>query len=134
MTPPGRPQPLVHLVNKAQFDAVFAGKVLSKTAHFALHYAQQADQALSRCAIGVVLPKRWARRAVTRNTIKRQVYAVSTSCAHSLMQGHYVVRLKTEFSRTTFVSATSDALKRAVRAELQALLTPALSTPSVPTA
>jgi ribonuclease P protein component len=114
--------PLAHLVNKAQFDAVFAGKVLGKTAHFALHYAAPAaPQTAYTCAIGVVVPKRWARRAVTRNTIKRQVYAVSAACAHSLMLGHYVVRLKTEFSRATFVSATSDALKRAVRAELQAL-------------
>jgi ribonuclease P protein component len=114
--------PLAHLVNKAQFDAVFAGKVLGKTAHFALHYvAPAAPQAANIHAIGVVVPKRWARRAVTRNTIKRQVYAVSAACAHSLMLGHYVVRLKTEFSRATFISATSDALKRAVRAELQAL-------------
>jgi ribonuclease P protein component len=115
-------RPLAHLVNKAQFDAVFAGKVLSKTTHFALHYvAPAALQSTNTREIGVVVPKRWARRAVTRNTIKRQVYAVSAACAHSLMLGHYVVRLKTEFSRATFVSATSDALKRAVRAELQAL-------------
>jgi ribonuclease P protein component len=118
-------RPLAHLVDKAQFDAVFAGKVLSKTAHFALHHAVPAASpaAANTHAIGVVVPKRWARRAVTRNTIKRQVYAVSAACAHSLMRGHYVVRLKTEFSRATFVSATSDALKRAVRAELQALFT-----------
>ncbi len=115
-------QALEHLLNKAQFDAVFAGKVLNKTAHFALHYA--AIEGASRCAIGVVAPKRWARRAVTRNTIKRQVYAVSTACAHSLKQGHYVVRLKTEFSRAVFISATSDALKRAVRAELLVLFAP----------
>ncbi len=122
-------RPLAHLVNKAQFDAVFAGKVLSKTAHFTLHYvAPAAPQTANACAkeavgvmVGVVVPKRWARSAVTRNTIKRQVYAVSAACAHSLMLGHYVVRLKTEFSRASFVSATSDALKRAVRAELQAL-------------
>jgi ribonuclease P protein component len=33
-----------------------------------------------------------------------------------------VVRLRSEFSRKQFVSATSDALKRAVRAELDQLL------------
>jgi ribonuclease P protein component len=135
--------PLAHLLNKAQFDAVFAGAVINKTAHFALHYADIGNHLAARkdasaaglskqpeaaaahgLAVGVVVPKRWARRAVTRNTIKRQVYAVSTACAHSLAKGHYVVRLKTEFSRTTFTSATSTALKCAVRAELQTLFLP----------
>jgi ribonuclease P protein component len=111
---------LAHLVSKAQFDAVFAGKVISKTAHFALHFA--VPEGAQGLAIGVVVPKRWARRAVTRNTIRRQAYAVSQSCAHSLAAGHYVVRLKTEFARTSFVSATSVALKQAVRAELHTLL------------
>ncbi len=139
--------PLAHLLNKSQFDAVFAGAVINKTAHFALHYADIGNhlevhnevhapkpgkqpevapeaEAVHGLAVGVVLPKRWARRAVTRNTIKRQVYAVSTVCAYSLAKGYYVVRLKTEFSRATFTSATSTALKRAVRAELQALFLP----------
>jgi ribonuclease P protein component len=77
-------------------------------------------------AIGAVIPKRWARRAVTRNTIKRQVYAVSETLASSLPVGHYVVRLRSEFSRKEFPSATSDALKRLVRSELTALLSKAV--------
>ena len=100
---------------------VFAGRVIAKTGHFALHYAApQVPQPI--LAVGVASPKRWARRAVTRNTIKRQVYAVSDALAHQLATGHYVVRLCAEFSRTQFVSATSDVLKKAVRAELQQLL------------
>ncbi len=73
-------------------------------------------------AIGAVIPKRWARRAVTRNTIKRQVYAVSSTLQPSLAAGHYVVRLRSEFARSEFPSATSDALKKRVRSELMALL------------
>jgi ribonuclease P protein component len=115
---------VAHLVSKAQFDAVFAGRIVAKTGHFALHYAEipAMPAAQPALAVGVASPKRWARRAVTRNTIKRQVYALSDALAHQLAAGHYVVRLRAEFSRTQFVSATSDVLKKAVRAELQQLL------------
>jgi ribonuclease P protein component len=106
-----------HLLSKAQFDAVFAGRMIAKSPHFALHYV--AAQAL---AVGVVVPKRWARRAVTRNTIRRQVYAVSDTQTSSLALGHYVVRLRSEFSRQDFPSARSVALKQLVRSELVTLM------------
>lgn len=73
-----------------------------------------------------MVPKRWAKRAVTRNTIKRQIYSICSSdeaCANSLSpMMAYVVRLRAEFDRGRFVSATSDLLKAAVRAELLQLL------------
>ncbi|KAF1021759.1 MAG: hypothetical protein GAK30_01659 [Paracidovorax wautersii] len=69
-------------------------------------------------------PKRWARRAVTRNAIRRQIYAMvdvdgSPPSPHADVA--WVVRLRAEFSRKTFVSASSDALKQAVRDELRTL-------------
>lgn len=71
--------------------------------------------------LGAVIPKRWARRAVTRNTIKRQIYAVAQEFALQLPDAALVVRLRSGFDRAQFTSATSDALRRAVRAELQQL-------------
>ena len=71
--------------------------------------------------LGAMVPKRWARRAVTRNTIKRQVYTVSREFESSLGRAAHVVRLRREFDRQHFVSATSDALKAAVRGELKQL-------------
>ena len=68
--------------------------------------------------IGVVLPKRWAKRAVTRNGIKRQVYNVSELFATRLPAAAHVVRLRSEFARAQFPSAWSDALKASVRGEL----------------
>ena len=65
-----------------------------------------------------MVPKRWARRAVTRNTIKRQIYAVGALFEARLPQAAHVVRLRTAFDRKQFVSASSDQLKQAVRAEL----------------
>ena len=71
---------------------------------------------------GAVVPKRWARRAVTRNAIKRQIYQVSAAAALPLPCAAHVVRLRASFDRQKFPSASYDALKAAVRAELQQLL------------
>jgi ribonuclease P protein component len=83
--------------------------------------------------LGVLLPKRWARRAVTRNAIRRQIYEVARHRSAPLPQAAWVVRLRSEFSRKQFVSATSEALKQAVRAELEQLLSRAqLPKPALP--
>lgn len=71
--------------------------------------------------IGAVVPKRWAKRAVTRNGIKRQIYNLSASFESRLPPAAHVVRLRMDFARAQFPSAWSDALKAAVRAELQQL-------------
>ena len=71
--------------------------------------------------LGVVLPRRWAKRAVTRNAIKRQIYAVSADFEARLPHAAHVVRLASGFSRTEFTSASSAPLKQAVRNELQQL-------------
>jgi ribonuclease P protein component len=99
------------LKTRAQFQAVLAAGIVARTAHFALHRMPSGE-----ASIGVVLPKRWAKRAVTRNTIKRQIYSVSE--AAPLTAAAYVVRLRAGFDRAQFTSATSVPLKRAVRGEL----------------
>jgi ribonuclease P protein component len=76
--------------------------------------------------VGVVLPKRWARRSVTRSLIKRQVFAAAERRAADMPAGVWVVRLRAAFDRQQFPSAASQALKAAVRAELDALLTQAV--------
>lgn len=108
-----------------------AGAPVAKTPHFALHRAALSSAHEGRALfpvadawLGVLLPKRWAKRAVTRNTIRRQIYEIARLRAGSLPQAALVVRLRSEFSRRQFVSATSDVLKRAVRAELEQLLSP----------
>ena len=69
-----------------------------------------------------MVPKRWAKRAVTRNAIKRQIYTITGAAdGVRLPQAAYVVRLKSGFDRKEFISATSDELKLAVRLELHRL-------------
>ena len=74
-----------------------------------------------------MVPKRWAKRAVTRNAIKRQVYTVGENFMHRFPQATFLVRLRKEFSRKEFPSATSVALKEAVRAELNVLMMTAIA-------
>ena len=112
------------LLLRTEFQAVLAGKLLAKTAHFALH-ARILEPSVGFQSLGAMVPKRWAKRAVTRNTIKRQIYNVSAEHASALPVQAYVLRLRASFDRAVFVSATSDALKQAVRTELQALFTTA---------
>lgn len=68
-----------------------------------------------------MVPKRWARRAVTRNAIKRQIYAVSRTFESRLATAAHVVRLRAAFDRAQYPSASSDALKHSVRDELNQL-------------
>lgn len=110
-----------------------AGAPVAKTPHFALHRAALDVAAegkplfpVADAWLGVLLPKRWAKRAVTRNAIRRQIYEAARHQPVSLPQAAWVVRLRSEFSRKQFVSATSDALKRAVRLELEQLLSRAM--------
>ncbi|MBK6649880.1 MAG: ribonuclease P protein component [Betaproteobacteria bacterium] len=109
------------LKTRAQFQAVLAGGTLARTHHFALHRVALdcAGESLFPMVdtwLGAMVPKRWAKRAVTRNAIKRQIYAVS-AISPLLPQAH-VVRLRATFDRKQFISATSDVLKTAVREEL----------------
>lgn len=76
--------------------------------------------------IGAMVPKRWAKRAVTRNLIKRQIYNVARCFETKLPQAAHVVRLRAAFDRKQFASASSDQLKTAVRSEIELLFSQAL--------
>ena len=71
--------------------------------------------------LGLVVPKRHARRAVTRTLVKRQIRHIAAACAPQLEPGLWVVRQRHPFDVKQFPSAASDALKEAARAELRAL-------------
>jgi ribonuclease P protein component len=115
------------LKSRADFQAVLAGRVVAKTSHFALHQLVENPkgcitglQSTDDILLGAMAPKRWAKRAVTRNMIKRQAYTVFSQT--ELPFAAYVIRLRAEFSKALFASATSPALKLAVRKELNQLL------------
>lgn len=136
------------LKNRAQFQAVLAGETVARSEHFALHRCElahnnrvvvkvvpeisvQPKPAETKLPplfpaldlwIGAMVPKRWAKRAVTRNAIKRQIYTVSADFSPQQLTAAYVVRLRRDFTRKTYVSASSEQLKLAIRKELVMLM------------
>lgn len=134
---------MLRLKTRSQFQAVLAGIKLAGTPHFVVHYLSPdrwiSDSVTSTVESGVrravfshpdlwlgpLIPKRWAKRAVTRNAIKRQIFNVACDFESTLPLGAYVVRLRAEFSKKQFPSASSDSLKHTLRAELAQLLSTA---------
>ena len=71
---------------------------------------------------GVVVPKRHARRATTRNLLRRQIRGAMARHHAQLAHGMWLVRLRVPFDPKRFKSASSAALRGAARAELDGLL------------
>lgn len=142
---------MARIVASADFERVLGSRSRASTPHFAVHHLPAASagerQAFaspvphdlstdsskagerpvddSRCQapkrLGVVVPKRHARRAVTRSLLKRQIYAAGGRHAEALPRGLWIVRLRAPFDRQRFVSAASPALRDVARAELDEL-------------
>jgi len=72
--------------------------------------------------LGLVVPKRLARRAVTRQLLKRQMREALRRHAARLGPGLWVLRLQRGFDVRQYVAAASGALRGEVRVELDALL------------
>lgn len=136
------------LKTRSQFQAALSGGTVARTAHFALHRAPLDQSTVNLPAnpassapkqvlfdvqgvwLAAMVPKRWAKRAVTRNTIRRQIYSVSADFELALSEAAHVIRLRSGFDRTLFPSATSEKLKSVVRQELQQLFAAAVLRPA----
>jgi ribonuclease P protein component len=143
-----RPQPgLASLVAPSDFQRVLATRPVARSPHFSLHHAVSEVSELStgvaspsseaveippaaahrRWRLGLVVPKRQARRAVTRNLVKRQAREAMRQHLSQLPPGDWVVRLRAPVERQQFPSAASAALKLAVRGELASLFAAAMA-------
>lgn len=149
------------LPHRADFERVLQTPIRSRSAHFAIHHvasgprpparrpAGTAEAELSTGAapvapcpvddlpalhhwLGSVVPKRHARRSVTRSLLKRQIRAAMTRHLEALPPGLWLVRLRSPFAPKVFPSAASQALQLAARDELERLLQPLTSRPVAP--
>lgn len=153
--PPPAESVLGRLTRSADFERALGSPACARSPHFAVHYLatppatprdkreaqelstdgeQSCTQPVDESSdpvpgpgarLGVVVPKRHARRAVTRTLLKRQMRAAAERRGSSearLPQGIWVVRLRAPFDRALFESATSEPLRRAARIELDSLL------------
>jgi len=80
------------------------------------------ERSIAGLELGVVVPKRHARRAVTRSLIKRELRAAWQRGAPALAPGAWLVRLRAAFDVAAFASAASTALRRAVRFEVEQVM------------
>ena len=138
------------LVHKADFERLLSTRSQMRSTHFVLHHvsggpsptpprkkstatgdlsttpARQVQPTVDNLPaglwIGCVVPKRHARRAVTRSLLKRQIRASFARHADRLPGGMWLLRLRAGFATTEFVSARSAALAEAARLELDGLL------------
>ena len=99
------------LKTRPQFQATMSAGTIARTPHFALHRMELVAEVTDMVAnprtgpgsndpqalfgiggereqawLGAMVPKRWARRAVTRNAIKRQIYTVGATFEARLPQ------------------------------------------------
>lgn len=133
------------LCTPACFQQVLAVRPVARTPHFLLHHLAPASTmrpepklstgmppdssgtvddtpvvtvpaAAPVSRLGFIVPKRNARRAVTRNLIRRQARVVLAQAG--LPAGDWVLRLRNGYDVRQFPSAASEALRRTVREEL----------------
>ena len=138
------------LQQTADFRRLLDAPVRRRSAHFAVHYVcgspsrplgrvkgarpqelstgdepscpEPVDERPAMRWLGCMVPKRHARRAVTRSLLKRQIRAVAAQHEAALDGGLWLIRLSRPFSPRDFPSAASDALRQAARGELDRLL------------
>jgi len=150
------PPPVRRLNHKADFVRLLEASAKERSAHFAVHHLasepssparrpanaktsklstddeqvrpQHVDNLPDAVWIGCVVPKRHARRSVTRSLLKRQIRSAIERHAGVLPQGLWLVRLRSAFAPKLFVSAASSALADAARRELDGLLARAAAT------
>lgn len=139
---------MARLRTSVDFERVLRTGSRARTPHFAVHHVSGSPKGVAHPAprqgetelstnlspdgasdvdnvqvkrLGVVVPKRHARRAVTRTLLKRQIYAAGERHAAALDVGMWVVRLRAPFDKTVFPSAASAALRLLARDELETL-------------
>lgn len=119
-------------------QALLAAPTLAKTAHFVLQAdakpldpelptdvapdrIESVDNQSGRLGLALVVPKRHARRAVTRNLIKRQMREAMRCHRPEWSNRQVLLRQRAAFDPKHFPSAASPALRAAVRDELERL-------------
>jgi ribonuclease P protein component len=120
---------------EARFARVLSVAPCARTDHFMLHHLGSAqlstgldqdrpavvDESPAPTWLGLVVPKRHAKRAVTRNLMRRQMRACMDQYGAGLPAGDWVLRLRKPHDRKQFPSARSEVLAACVRQELQLL-------------
>ena len=112
-----------------EFQTVMRQGLRFGSPHFMLHCCpSQHDKAAAGGynRIGALLPKRWAKKAVRRNALRRKIYALARQSLPLLAKSagqpiDCVLRLRAAWLPADFPSAKSPALQSQLDTELRAL-------------
>lgn len=114
--------PAARLLRPSEYAAALQGRRIARGALFVVMTPRPGSVASAdRPRLGLIIAKRFAPRAVTRNAIKRVIREAFRLRQHQLAPRDHVFRLHSSVG-----SLTLTQLKSVVRAEVDALLDRAL--------
>jgi ribonuclease P protein component len=140
---------LTPLTGAARFESAMAVRPIARSVHFMVHHlattklstghnpgtSGAVDDSVDNYVddrpemkllrLGLVVPKRHARRSVTRTQVKVQIRAGIRRHLDQMVAGDWVVRLRAPLDRKLFPSARSEALAVLLHAEIETLLSDA---------
>ena len=100
----------------SEFAAALKGKRIARGALLVVSTPRETPPADAQARLGMIIAKRYAARAVTRNTIKRVIREAFRHRRHLLPQRDFVFRL-----HSPVATASLTQLKKQVRHEADAL-------------
>ncbi|ANC44714.1 hypothetical protein A6P55_11435 [Pandoraea pnomenusa] len=116
------------LLKTDEFSSVFSLRPLRRSAHFVLYMRRRdsapdtpVDAMPQEGRIGIVVGKKHAPRAVTRNLIKRQAREMFRQRRAALAGWDFVLRLTRRFDKGTYTAATAPVLNTLCHAEFTQL-------------
>lgn len=116
------------LLKTDEFSSVFSLRPLRRSAHFVLYMRRRetapdtpVDATSDEGRIGIVVGKKHAPRAVTRNLIKRQAREMFRQRRAALAGWDFVLRLTRRFDKGTYTAAAAPVLNTLVQAEFAQL-------------
>jgi ribonuclease P protein component len=106
------------LLKTDEFSSVFRLRPWRRSAHFVV-YAKPTGQA---ARLGVVVGKKFAPRAATRNLVKRTARESFRVRSGQFEGWDVLLRLSTRFDKAVWPSAVSEPLRELCRTEIEMLL------------
>jgi len=102
--------PRKHLIKKKKdFDLVLKNGIKIAGRFFTLLFKANSPES-SNCSFGFIVKKSIAKKAVTRNKIKRRLKEIFRSLIPHLKNGNYIIIPNQEAVNTTFQQLKSDIL------------------------
>ncbi|UUM21559.1 ribonuclease P protein component [Mycoavidus sp. SF9855] len=110
------------LLKPDEFSLVFRVRPWGRSVHFVLYGRHTGEAA----RLGLVIGRKYAPRAVSRNVIRRVAREIFRLKRSEFCGWDILLRLRTKVDRKTWPSASSTAFKAVCNNELEALLIDAM--------